>query len=37
MSRITERMISFGERDGWPDDIDEVVPHRDLLRSMLDA
>lgn len=37
MSRITERMISFGERDGWPDDIDEVIPHRDLLRSMLDA
>ena len=37
MSRITDRMISFGDRDGWPDDIDEPIPHRDLLRSMLDA
>lgn len=36
MSRITDRMIAFGEREGWPDDVDEVIPHRNLLRSMLD-
>ncbi len=37
MSRIHDRMITFGDREGWPADIDEVIPHRNLLRSMLDA
>lgn len=35
MSRIQDRMIHFGQRDGWPDDVDEVIPHRNLLRTMM--
>lgn len=34
MSRIRDRSVSFGEAD-WPHDVDEVIPHRQLLRSML--
>ncbi len=35
MSRIHDRMVRFGERDGWPEDVDEVVPHRNLLLEMM--
>ena len=34
MSRIRDRQVHFGEAV-WPDDPDEAVPHRQLLRSML--
>lgn len=36
MSRIRDRSVRFGEAT-WPDDIDEVIPHRALLRSMIDS
>jgi len=34
MSRIRDRSVAFGEAE-WPEDVDEVIPHRDLLRSMI--
>jgi aminoglycoside phosphotransferase (APT) family kinase protein len=36
MSRIRDRSVRFGEAT-WPDDIDEAIPHRALLRSMIEA
>ena len=35
MSRIHDRAVRFGEQPGWPEDPDEVVPHRDTLRAMM--
>ncbi len=37
MSRITDRMVRFGDLDAWPDDVDEAIRHRDLLRAMIQA
>ncbi len=36
MRRVTERSIHFGEAEP-PDDIDDLIIHRDSLRSMLDG
>jgi aminoglycoside phosphotransferase (APT) family kinase protein len=36
MSRIRDRSVRFGEAT-WPDDIDEVIPHRALLRRMIEV
>jgi aminoglycoside phosphotransferase (APT) family kinase protein len=36
MRRVTERSIFFGEAER-PDDIDELIIHRDTLRAMLDG
>ena len=36
MSRIRDRQVRFGEAE-WPDDVDEAIPHRELLRSMLET
>ncbi len=34
MRRVTERSIHFGEAEA-PDDIDDLIIHRDSLRAML--
>jgi aminoglycoside phosphotransferase (APT) family kinase protein len=36
MRRVTERSIFFGEAEA-PDDIDDLIIHRDSLRAMLDG
>lgn len=36
MTRVSERRIHFGEAE-WPDDVDEVIPHRAVLERMLDG
>ncbi len=36
MRRVTERSIHFGETES-PDDIDDLIIHRDSLRAMLDG
>jgi aminoglycoside phosphotransferase (APT) family kinase protein len=36
MRRVTERSIFFGEAES-PDDIDDLIIHRDSLRAMLDG
>ena len=36
MARVTERSVHFGEAE-WPDDLDEVIPHRHVLQQMLDG
>tara|TARA_B100000686_G_scaffold354847_1_gene467657 strand:- start:6110 stop:7216 length:1107 start_codon:yes stop_codon:yes gene_type:complete len=34
MSRINDRSVRFGETE-WTDDVDSVIPHRELLWSMM--
>ena len=34
MSRINDRSVRFGEAE-WTEDVDSVIPHRDLLWSMM--
>ena len=36
MTRVSARRIHFGEAD-WPEDVDEVIPHRAVLECMLDG
>ena len=36
MTRVSERRIHFGEAE-WPEDVDEVIPHRAVLERMLDG
>ena len=36
MARIQARRVHFGEAE-WPDDVDEVIPHRVSLERMLDT
>ena len=37
MSRIHDRAVRFGEQPGWPDNPDDVVPHRATLEAMMDG
>ncbi|MDH4170186.1 MAG: phosphotransferase family protein [Acidimicrobiia bacterium] len=34
MTRVTERSVHFGEAE-WPDDIDDVIPHKHVLQAMV--
>lgn len=34
MTRVVERSVHFGEAE-WPDDIDDVIPHKHVLEQML--
>ena len=36
MTKVRERQVHFGEGE-WPDDIDEVIPHRHVLEQMYDG
>ncbi|MEQ8841056.1 MAG: phosphotransferase family protein [Acidimicrobiales bacterium] len=36
MARVRERSVHFGEGE-WPDDIDDVIPHRHVLEQMIDG
>ncbi|HJO24597.1 MAG: phosphotransferase family protein [Myxococcota bacterium] len=36
MTRVSARRIHFGEAE-WPEDVDEVIPHRAVLERMLEG
>jgi aminoglycoside phosphotransferase (APT) family kinase protein len=36
MARVRERSVHFGEGE-WPDDVDEVIPHRHVMQQMFDG
>jgi aminoglycoside phosphotransferase (APT) family kinase protein len=36
MTRVNERQVHFGEAE-WSDDVDAAIPHRDVLKQMIDG